>query len=264
MADKRMFSKTIVDSDAFLEMPLSAQALYFHLSMRADDDGFLNNAKRIQKMVNASEDDLKILVLKRFIIAFPEGIIVIKHWRMNNYLRSDRYKPTVYQDEMAMLKIKDNGSYSLNNLGIPTDNQLATQKSIDKDRIEENSKEKGEKQLLTYPNESGDVHPKKFNMTSAIKERCYDNQLEKVLLEWCKYKTEKKQSYKETGFKKLLAEVEKNVNIYGLDKVINLINLCMANNWQGIIFDKLKEKEQQPNASSGYDWSKFKEGDKNE
>ena len=141
MADKRMFSKTIVDSDAFLEMPLSAQAVYFHLSMRADDDGFLNNAKKIQRTINASDDDLKLLVLKRFIIAFDGGIIVIKHWRMNNYLRNDRHKPTVYQEELAMLNIKENGAYTLKNdtencLGIPNDNQMATQYRLDKNSID--------------------------------------------------------------------------------------------------------------------------------
>lgn len=147
MADKRMFCKTIVDSDAFLDMPLSAQALYFHLSMRADDDGFLNNAKKIQKIINASEDDLKILLLKRFVIAFDGGIIVIKHWRMNNYLRSDRYKPTVYQEELSMLEIKENGAYSLKNevenlIGIPSGNQMATQYSIDKNRLDKDSIDK--------------------------------------------------------------------------------------------------------------------------
>lgn len=79
MAERRMFSKTIVDSDAFLDMPLSTQALYFHLSMRADDDGFLNNAKKIQKIIGASDDDLKLLIIKRFVIAFDDGIIVVKH-----------------------------------------------------------------------------------------------------------------------------------------------------------------------------------------
>lgn len=91
MAEKRMFTKSIIDSDAFLEMPLSAQALYFHLNMRADDDGFVNNPKRITDYVNASADDLKILLAKRFIIRFDSGVIVIKHWRMHNTLRSDRY-----------------------------------------------------------------------------------------------------------------------------------------------------------------------------
>lgn len=143
MAERRMFAKTIVDSDAFLEMPLSAQALYFHLSMRADDDGFLNNAKKIRKIIGASEDDLKLLVAKRFVIAFNDGIIVIKHWRMNNYLRNDRYKPTVYQEELAMLELKDNGAYSLkNDVGIPNDNHLETQYSIGKYRLDKSSIDK--------------------------------------------------------------------------------------------------------------------------
>lgn len=140
MAERRMFSKTIVDSDAFLEMPLSTQALYFHLSMRADDDGFLNNAKKIQKIIGASDDDLKLLVMKRFVIAFDDGIIVIKHWRMNNYLRKDRYTPTVYKEEFAMLGIKENGSYTISDtVGIPDGNQCVTQVSIGKDSIEKDS-----------------------------------------------------------------------------------------------------------------------------
>ena len=112
MAEKRMFTQKIIDSDAFLEMPLSAQALYFHLNMRADDDGFVNNPKKITRYVNASDDDLKLLAVKRFIIAFDTGVIVIKHWRMHNTLKSDRYHPTDYQDEFAMLGIKENKAYT--------------------------------------------------------------------------------------------------------------------------------------------------------
>lgn len=147
MAERRMFSKTVVDSDAFLDMPLSTQALYFHLSMRADDDGFLNNTKRIQRLIGATDDDLKLLIMKRFVIPFEDGIVVIKHWRMNNYLRKDRYTQTIYQEELAMLSVKEDGSYTLAEtsgipdgnqcvtVGIPDGNQLATQVSIGKDRI---------------------------------------------------------------------------------------------------------------------------------
>lgn len=109
-----MFAKTIIDSDAFLEMPLSTQALYMHLSMRADDDGFINNPKRIQRMIGASDDDLKLLVAKRFLIVFDSGVVVIKHWRIHNYIQKDRYKETVYQEEKALLKLKTNKVYSLN------------------------------------------------------------------------------------------------------------------------------------------------------
>ena len=113
MADRRMFAKTIIDSDAFLDMPLSSQSLYFHLSMRADDDGFLNNPKKVQRMIGASDDDLKLLIAKKFLIPFESGVVVIKHWRIHNYIQKDRYKPTVYADEKAQLRLKDNKAYSL-------------------------------------------------------------------------------------------------------------------------------------------------------
>ena len=110
-----MFAKTIIDSDSFLDMPASAQALYFHLSMRADDDGFINNPKKIQRMVNSSDDDLRLLVAKRFIIPFDSGIVVIKHWKIHNYIQNDRYRPTIYQEEKAMLDVKENKEYSIVN-----------------------------------------------------------------------------------------------------------------------------------------------------
>lgn len=113
MAERRMFAKTIIDSDPFLDMPLSTQALYFHLSMRADDDGFINNAKKIQRMIGASDDDMRMLAAKRFIIPFETGIVVIKHWKIHNYIRGDRKKDTVYPEEMSQLVEKENGAYSL-------------------------------------------------------------------------------------------------------------------------------------------------------
>jgi DnaD/phage-associated family protein len=113
MADKRMFSKTIIDSDAFLDMPLSTQTLYFHLSMRADDDGFINNPRKIQRMIGCGEDDLKLLIAKKFVLIFESGVIVIKHWRIHNYIQKDRYKETVYRKEKAMLSLKENKAYTL-------------------------------------------------------------------------------------------------------------------------------------------------------
>lgn len=113
MANKRMFTMKIVDSDAFLDMPLSTQCLYFHLNMRADDDGFVGNTKRIMRTIGASEDDLKILLAKRFLLSFDDGIVVIKHWWMHNTLMKDRYHETVYVDEKKSLGIKQNKAYTL-------------------------------------------------------------------------------------------------------------------------------------------------------
>lgn len=128
MAQKRMFTMKIVDSDAFLEMPLSTQCLYFHLNMRADDDGFIGNTKRIMKITGASEDDLRLLIAKRFVLTFEDGVIVIKHWRMHNTLSRDRYAETSYTDEKKMLLLKDNGSYSLTG-GNPIDDTRLIERS---------------------------------------------------------------------------------------------------------------------------------------
>ncbi len=112
MAERRMFAKTIIDSDAFLEMPQSTQLLYFHFSMRADDDGFINKPKAIMRTIGAKDDDLKVLCAKQFIIPFESGVVVIKHWRIHNYIAKDRYTETKYKDEKATLNIDVNGSYT--------------------------------------------------------------------------------------------------------------------------------------------------------
>ncbi|MCL5458056.1 replication protein [Loigolactobacillus coryniformis] len=111
MAQRRMFSKKITDTDSFMELPLSSQALYFHLNMHADDDGFISNAKTIVRMTGASTDDFKLLIAKQFIITFETGVIVIKDWRIHNYIRSDRYTKTVYSDEKGQLATDENGRY---------------------------------------------------------------------------------------------------------------------------------------------------------
>lgn len=140
MAERRMFAKTIIDSDAFLDMSLTAQALYFHLSMRADDDGFINNPKKVQRMIGASDDDFRILIAKSFLIPFQSGIVVIKHWRIHNYIQADRYKETVYTEEKSLLTIKENKAYTYN---LPEENSqciqngysLETQVRLGKDRL---------------------------------------------------------------------------------------------------------------------------------
>jgi len=140
MAERRMFAKTIVLSDAFLDMPLSARALYMTLGMVADDDGFVNNPKSIMRQCGASVDDINILLAKRFILAFDSGVIVIKHWRINNYLRSDRYQETKYIDEKSQLVVEENGAYTVGIPGgIPTGIPSNGTPSIGKDRIGKDS-----------------------------------------------------------------------------------------------------------------------------
>lgn len=152
MAHKRMFSKDIVSSDAFLDMPLSSQLLYFHIGMEADDDGFVSSPKRIMRMIGCQDDDLKVLISKKFLIPFQSGVCVIKHWKMNNFVRKDRYIPTVYADEMASLSLKENKSYKQLPSGVKrsTNGQPSIVKnSIVENRIEQRQYGEFKKVLLT-------------------------------------------------------------------------------------------------------------------
>ena len=113
MAERRMFAKTIIDSDAFLDMPVTARLLYYDLAMRADDDGFVNAPKKIMRIIGASQDDLSILMMRKFIIAFDNGIVVIKHWRIHNYIRQDTYNETKYKEQKSLLELDENKAYRL-------------------------------------------------------------------------------------------------------------------------------------------------------
>lgn len=153
MAQKRMFSLSVVDTDKFLEMPISARLLYYELGMRADDDGFVSNWKKILLFTGLKEDDLKILIMKNFIIPFESGVIVIRHWRMNNYLQNDRTKPTIYQEELKELNLDNNNVYNLYTECIH---------SIDKNSIDKNSID-----IYTY-----DDVKKIGNLVENKKEKC--------------------------------------------------------------------------------------------
>ena len=158
MAHKRMFSKDITESDSFTDMPLSTQALYFHLGMGADDDGFINNPKKIQRSIGASADDLSLLIAKRFVIPFDSGVVVIKHWKIHNYIPNDRYHPTNYKDEYALLSIDENKAYTLTNKqydlrlsGVDTECIQDVSKTDTEKRKEEKSIEKKRDTLSGKP-----------------------------------------------------------------------------------------------------------------
>ena len=186
MANKRMFCLDIVNSDAFLDMPLSAQALYFHLGMRADDDGFIGNPKSIQRLAGASQDDLMLLITKRFLIAFDNGVVVIKHWRMNNYIQKDRKKDTVYIELLNSLEVKENGSYTekkkMDTVCIQDVSEMDSQNSIDKISIDKDSIEINnscssvdeaseffEKIWKEYPNKKGKTQVKASHKKALFK-----------------------------------------------------------------------------------------------
>ena len=133
MAQKRMFSNDVISNDNFIEMPDSSQNLYFHLSMNADDDGFVSNYKSVMRMLGKKEDDLKVLLGKQFILPFENGVLVIRHWRLNNYIQKDRYKETIYKEEKAQLTIDNNNVYNLDTNCIHSIDKISIDKiSIDK------------------------------------------------------------------------------------------------------------------------------------
>ncbi len=171
MAQRRMFSKKITDTDLFLEMPLSSQALYFHLNMHADDDGFVANAKTIKRMTGASEDDLKILLAKQFIFSFESGVVVIKDWKIHNYIRKDTYNSTIYGDEKKELVEDANGAYTRRGRVV---DEPSPQVRLGKDRLGKDSKEHSTadaeqfdwKTVIDYLNQKAGKH---FKHTDANK-----------------------------------------------------------------------------------------------
>lgn len=145
MAQRRMLSKQITETDMFMDMPLSAQALYLHLIMNADDDGFIGNAKTILRMVGGSNDDLKLLIAKQFIIAFDDGITVIRDWRIHNYIQKDRYHKTIYGNHLSELNTDSNGSYSKEEPCIQDVSKMDTQVRLGKVRLGKDNKKNSRK-----------------------------------------------------------------------------------------------------------------------
>ena len=159
MAEKRMFSKKIIDTDWFMDMPASTQNLYFHLSMRADDDGFVANPRRIIKLVGASDDDYKLLIAKKFVIVFESGICVITDWRINNYLRADRYTETTYKEEKKLLVLDDKGKYELGiPSGIPSVDPEYSLSNSNSNSIIYNKEIDKAKSILEYLNQEAGTH----------------------------------------------------------------------------------------------------------
>ena len=173
MAEKRMFSKVIIDSDNFIELPLTSQLLYFHLAMRADDEGFVDKPKSIMRMCSCKDDDIKILIAKSFIIPFESGIIVIRHWNLHNTLRKDRVKQTLYKAEKLLLNEDENGAYLLveNHLSAtcqPNDNQVSAEcpHRLDKIRLDKIRLDK----ISTTSEKSDEQQPETKNKFLSVME----------------------------------------------------------------------------------------------
>lgn len=259
MANKRMFTMKIVDSDAFLDMPLSTQCLYFHLNMRADDDGFIDKPKRIMKIVGASDDDLKLLIAKKFVLTFDNGVIVIKHWRMHNTLSQSRYHETSYTDEKSMLKLKENGSYSLENGEEINDEKLIEMSKRQSRRTKDEQKTNADLDLDLDKELDIDIDLE-TSKEKINKKESTDDLLERLLVEkniseylvafvrdWISYKKERRFKYQETGLKSLLTEINNNSKKYGDVAVGSVIQKSIANGYQGICFQMLENANKDSN-----------------
>lgn len=236
MAQGRMFNKSLIESARFIKMPISCQNLYFHLNLRADDDGIVE-AYNVMRMVGATEDDLKVLVAKGFVTVLNDDLVsFINDWRVHNKLRPDRKVDSLYKDlllqivpDVKLLESKERADSKKTDVqrterGQPFDG--LGKDRLGKDRLGKDNKIK----VLTPPNELLEIID--LSELSPL--------MKDTLTNWLTYKTERKQIYKLTGFKSLITMVIKNINKFGEIKVIELINECMANNWQGIIWEKLE------------------------
>lgn len=237
-----MFSLDVVNTDIFLDLPISSQALYFHLGMRADDDGFVSSPKRVTAMIGANQDDLKLLVAKGFIMQFDSGIIVITHWKVNNYLRPDRYRPTLHQSEKAALESNRNG-YNLSTIGIPVVDKMDTQISIDKNSEEKDSEGKD-------------------NIKTAKSTKTYfpsDELLNQAFLDYLEMRKQIKKPMTERAAElaiKKLKELSALPFSDGMDNdmAIQILNQSIMNSWQGLF--PLKDQKTSSTPQGGVDWSK--------
>lgn len=163
-----MFSKDITGSDAFLDMPASSQLLYFHLGMEADDDGFIGNPKKVARSIGMADDDMKILVAKRFVLLFQSGVLVIKHHRINNNWDKYNCKRTMYMEEFGQLYIKPNKAYTMDKtqgILLQSENSLKTVFRIEENRIEENIYKPAK---VGYKNKSERIH---YESTRTFKQK---------------------------------------------------------------------------------------------
>lgn len=245
MAERRMFAKKITESDAFLDMPSSTQMLYFHLSMNADDDGFVNNPKKIQRMCGASDDDFKLLLAKSFVLLFESGVIVIKHWKMHNYIQADRYKPTDYVEEKSMLGLKKNKAYTLDVNKMDT--KCIQDVSVGKDSI---GKVSLDKNSIVKDSEDKDI-----DKSISKKKTVYypdDAMLESAFQEYLTMRKKiKKPICTEMALHRAMNTIEK-LSKGDNDLAVKILNQSVDHCWQGLF--ALKDNEPHSTNKGTIDW----------
>lgn len=274
MANKRMLNIQVIDSDNFMDMSATAQLLYFQLVLRADDDGFVGNPKMIMRMIGGNISDMQQLAQRKYIISFPSGVIVIRHWRLHNTIRKDTYHETIYAEEKSQLSVDENEIYVLNNQNFTdsskeyletsdneqhpdtvtgtnqarcksvtspcqTRNETETQIRLDKTRLDKSKKEKAQQAAPTPRTTMQFFEALKGNYD-------FSERMQQELGTWFKYKTERREPYKEIGMKKFLTQIFHEIEKNGEDKVIDAFEWSMSNGWKGFYYRK--EDKTQPRA----------------
>lgn len=239
MAEKRMFAKTIIDSDLFLDMPVTAQLLYFHLCMRADDDGFINNPKRIMRDVRCSDDDMKMLIAKDYVIPFESGVIVIKHWRLHNYIQKDRYKPSLC-DEKNLLTTNKNKVYERMDTGcIQIDNKMDTECvqigdtdkiRLDKNRLDKNRLDKSREEKDKMSDSIGQKCPMDSN--KGKDDKTCSSELAEALAAFAEHRKKLKKPMTDYAKELLLKKLQKLAKTE--QEQIAILNQSIENGWQGV------------------------------
>lgn len=199
MAQRRMFSLAVCDTDRFLEMPASTQNLYFHLGLRADDDGFVASPKRITTLCSCSQDDLRLLAAKGFIVPFESGVCVIKDWRINNSIRADRYTPTIYVQEKALL-LEQKQELQIN------DNQMTTTRQPDDNQMGDN---------LATQYRLGKSSKGKMNTCAASQRSAHNTDFQKF---WVAYPKKRDKTRAEKAFSKAICKTDLETMLQALEQ----------------------------------------------
>ena len=247
MADKRMFTKKVTDDDNFMTLSSSAQALYLHLAMSADDDGFSNQISVSMFKAHASVQDLQALLEKRYIYQFDSGVIVIKHWRMANALRKDRYTPTNFQEELAKLDVKSNGSYTWLPDGCQMVANWLPQDSIDKDRLEKDSIGYIEGSRSAPPIDCEDSKPKpKDKIRVLVEEFADDSELRELIFDFIKMRKEQmKNPMSERAVKLMITELKKLSTDVETQK--RIVEQSIKKGWNGMFpLEQDRTQQQKP------------------
>lgn len=267
MAEKRMFAKTIIDSDLFLDMPVTAQLLYFHLCMRADDDGFINNPKRIMRDVRCSDDDMKVLVAKDFVIPFESGVIVIKHWRLHNYIQKDRYKPSLC-DEKNLLTTNKNKVYErMYTDCTQIDNKMDTEcvqiGDTDKIRLDKIRLDKSREDKDKMSDSIGQKCPMGIN--KGEDDKTCSPELAETLAAFAEHRKKLKKPMTDRAKELMLSKLSKMAKTE--QEQIAILNQSIVNGWQGIFpiggdrhdtgSHSYKEQPKIESNNDGIDWSVY-------